>query len=174
VVDIPEFTISSSIELLNINGMAAISVGYLEPGSDKVELVYSSTDVGSADKQIILTTNSAPFGLKAGRWIIGVKNTGGGALGYQLRVFVNTNIIENGLMKKPDFVKPPSLIKSVGTVLQFNTDIGRNYNVLVSEDLVNWNVMQTITATAVVTTVVDMTPPQNNNRRFYRIVPAQN
>ncbi len=173
-LDVPIDAVSVSIEMFNIYGISEISVGYIEPASGAVELVRSSYNSGSADKQIILTADSVPFGLKGGRWIIGVKNTGGGALGYQLRAFVNTNLIENGLMKLPDFVNPPSFIKSVGTVLQFNTDIGRNYNILVSDDLVNWSVLQTITATTVVTTVVDMTPPQNNNRRFYRIVPSQN
>jgi len=174
--DVPSNAVSASIELFNLSGNAAMSVGYAGVGANRnnTELAYSAFDFSPDDKQIIISTNnnnSLRTGLVAGRWIIAVKNSGG-AVDYQIRVFVNTNVIENGLMKAPDFIAPPQFIKSVGTVLQFNTDIGREYNVLVSDDLEKWQLLQKITATAVTTTVVDMTPPENNHKRFYRIVPS--
>ncbi|MGC8887179.1 MAG: S8 family serine peptidase [Verrucomicrobiia bacterium] len=175
--DVPSNAVSASVELFNLSGGAAMRIGYAGAGGsiNEAELLYSTFESTSADKQVIISTNTdraAQVGLAAGRWIVAVKNAGGGAIEYQLRVFVNTNIIESGLMKYPDFIKPPQFIKSVGTVLQFNTDIGREYSVLVSEDLEHWQPLQKITATGVTTTVIDMTPPESRERRFYRIVPS--
>jgi subtilisin family serine protease/subtilisin-like proprotein convertase family protein len=184
IVTIPAGTVAASFELLGLNGGASMKIGYAgadessqwmsKSGTPQIEYIFSTSTTDSSDKQIVVTTNNFPFLTNGGLWVISVKNEGGGILEPKVRVVVSDKWTPGQPVKPPAFVAPPSFIKGVGTILNFDTDIGRKYRVMVSDDLVEWQILNETTATAVITTVVDMTPPEKNRQRFYRIVPSEN
>ncbi|MEO5802117.1 MAG: S8 family serine peptidase [Verrucomicrobiota bacterium] len=56
-----------------------------------------------------------------------------------------------------------------GIEVTANTIVGRTYELQFSTDLITWNIVTTVTATATSTTFFDPTPPGTQTARFYRL-----
>ncbi|MEO7298709.1 MAG: S8 family serine peptidase [Verrucomicrobiota bacterium] len=122
---------------------------------------YNSTFAGTLDETIVVP-NPSP-----GRYYVGVYG------------FAPTNGIDYtvtateaggvAVVPAPVFLPNPT-VTPTGFQVTATTVVGRMYEFQVSTDLITWTMISTTTATSILTTFTDNTPPSTQVARFYRLL----
>jgi subtilisin-like proprotein convertase family protein len=152
---------SALFELYNLSGNVDLLVrrGAL-PSLTSFDL--RSDNSGLTGEQVVIS--SSQFGNLNGEWFVAVPNNETFAVDYTIRASLSTNgllLSAHPLQVLPSR-EPPASVK-----LTWNSVATENYQVLVSTNFVNWDVVDTVTATSEITIYTD--PSTNGVPQFYRV-----
>ncbi|MFN7139243.1 MAG: proprotein convertase P-domain-containing protein, partial [Limisphaerales bacterium] len=153
-------------ELFNLTGNADLLVRKDNLPS-LTEYDWSSTATGTANEQLVLSTNGAMPVLN-GTWYLAVVNNEAVDVDFTIHAVVSGT---NGVLVsgQPLQIISGPTIEGNSVKFEWNSVPGQTYEVQVSTDLITWTTEATVTATASVYEYISA-PIDGEPMRFYRIV----
>jgi hypothetical protein len=155
----------AQFELYNLSGNVDLdlqrdSLPYSPP------FFATSTNPGTNDEQIVLSTNNIGTNLIAS-WYLGVPNNTATNVTYTILAQTSTNLFP----PLPILVTPgiPAAGSGVGLSLTWPAVPNQNYEVLFSTNLFNWTVLTNISSTSYTITFTDPNPMPLTGDGFYRV-----